>query len=181
MGRFVVLLRGVNVGRGNRVPMADFRLALESLGHTDVKTLLNSGNAVFTSSKRTSTGLAAPIRAALKSRLGVDVPVIVKSMREIRAIEGENSLAARATDDSRLLVAFTPDAQSLRGLGPLAAVVRAPERLLIGKHAAYLWCAHGILESAAGKALLGKVGGSSTTRNWATVIKISALLNQSAA
>jgi uncharacterized protein (DUF1697 family) len=49
MPRFVVLLRGVNVGKGNRVAMVEFKESLEGLGYTDVKTLLNSGNAVFAS------------------------------------------------------------------------------------------------------------------------------------
>ena len=47
MPRYVALFRGINVGKANRIAMADFRELLTSLGYTDVKTLLNSGNAVF--------------------------------------------------------------------------------------------------------------------------------------
>ncbi|MEX8500212.1 MAG: hypothetical protein AB3X40_07370, partial [Leptothrix ochracea] len=53
-----------------------------------------------------------------------------------------------------------------------------PEQFLIGKNAAYLHCATGILESKAGEALLGKAGKSVTTRNWATVLKLQALISE---
>lgn len=68
MPQFVALLRGVNVGKGNRVPMAEFRLMLEQIGYTEVKTLLNSGNAVFTSSGRSGKKHAQVIAASLHSR-----------------------------------------------------------------------------------------------------------------
>ena len=181
MPRFVALLRGVNVGRANRVPMAELRGLLEAQGYGDVRTLQNSGNAVFTGKAGASRAHADRIRNGLSARLGVDIPVIVKSAQEMAAIEAENELAAAATDASRLLVAFAQDARALAGLAPIASLVVAPEQLHIGAHAAYLWCANGILQSKAGEALLGKPGNAATTRNWATVSKIGALLREGAA
>lgn len=67
MPRFVALLRGVNVGKGNRIAMADFRRLLEGAGCTDVLTLLNSGNAVFGNVGRSSSAHARTIAAALRS------------------------------------------------------------------------------------------------------------------
>ena len=176
MPRFAALLRGVNVGRGNRVPMGEFRALLGALGYHDVKTLLNSGNAVFTAKGGTARGIAERIRSELAARLGVDVSVIVKSAKEIGAIQAENVLATRATDASRLLVVLTLDSVALRGLAPIASLVESPERFHLGAHAAYLWCPNGILESKAGAALLGKQARAGTTRNWATVLKLGALL-----
>ena len=176
MPRFVVLLRGVNVGKGNRLPMADFKSLLESLGHDEVKTLLNSGNAVFRASARSSGPVAAAIHTALLSELGLDVLVVVKSDREFAAILEENPLARDCTDPSRLLVTMTADAASLAALDGIAASVRPPEKFVRGKSAAYLHCTRGILESAAATALLGKVGRGATTRNWATMLKLQALL-----
>jgi uncharacterized protein (DUF1697 family) len=172
---FVALLRGVNVGGARRVPMAEWRELLAALGHTGVVTVLNSGNAVFRAGGGTPARLAADIAAALASRLGVEVPVIVKSARDLDAIVAENPLAAKATDHSRLLVAFAPDAKALATLAGVGALVVAPEQFHLGRHAAYLHCAGGILESAAGAALLGKPGRAATTRNWATVLKLHAL------
>lgn len=90
---FVALLRGVNVGKAKRVPMADFRALLGELGYTDVATLLNSGNAVFRASTGTPAKHAAEIASAIAARLAVEVPVIVKSAKELSAIVSENGLA----------------------------------------------------------------------------------------
>ena len=169
------------MGSAKRVPMADLRALLSALGYTDVQTLLNSGNAVFESAGRSTTTHAGRIQAAIAETLGVAVPVIVKSANEFAAIESGNTLVTSGTDPSRLLVAFTGEADALKALAALSALVRPPERLHLGEHAAYLWCVDGILESKAGAALLGKLGRAATTRNWSTVLKISALLRQNAA
>ncbi|MDZ4806561.1 MAG: DUF1697 domain-containing protein [Candidatus Eisenbacteria bacterium] len=176
MPRFVALLRGVNVGRAKRVPMADFRALLASSGYSDVQTLLNSGNAIFESADGSTSSHAKRIRAAIDESFNIDVPVIVKSAAEMAAIQTGNRLASIATDPSRLLVAFTGEAGALQSLAGLASLVKPPEKMLLGEHAMYLWCPNGILESRAAEALLGKLGQSATTRNWATVTKISARL-----
>lgn len=175
MPRFIALLRGVNVGKAKRVPMADLRALLGDLGYTRVATLLNSGNAVFEAKKGTPAKHAADIASAIASTLKVEVPVIVKSAKEYSAIVAENTLAKAASDHSRLLVAFVQDPKALAGLAAIQDLVVPPEKFKVGKEAAYLHCASGILESKAGKALLGKHGKAATTRNWATVLKLHAL------
>jgi uncharacterized protein (DUF1697 family) len=175
MPKFIALLRGVNVGKGKRVPMAELRALLTRLGYTNVATLLNSGNAVFDSGKGAPAKHAAEIAAAIASQLEVDVPVIVKSADELASIVSENRIKLDAAQHSRFLVAFVQDTKALAGLTAIKPLVAPPERFVIGKHAAYLHCAAGILESEAGKALLGKAGRSATTRNWATVLKLKAL------
>lgn len=176
MSRFVVLLRGVNVGKANRVPMADFRVMLETLGHGDVKTLLNSGNAVFSSPSRSAVKLAADIADGLRAHFGVTTPVTVKSASEFRAVVGSNPIVPTEAEHSRFLVAFAMDPARLTALEALRTLLNPDERLAITAHAAYLHCAGGLLESRAGEALLGKVGKGITTRNWGTTLKLSALL-----
>jgi uncharacterized protein (DUF1697 family) len=178
MPRFVALLRGVNVGKGKRVPMAEWRRLLEALGYREVETLLNSGNAVFTSSGRSPRTHSDDIRLALQKSLGLEVPVIVKSATDLAAIQEENTLALEALDPTRLLVAFTAEPADLQNLAALGALAVPPERFLLGRHAAYLWCPAGILESRVAESLLGKAGRAATTRNWATVTKIRALLDR---
>lgn len=178
MPTFIALLRGVNVGKAKRVPMAELRALLSELGYEGVATLLNSGNAVFRSPKGPSSKHASAIAAAIADKLKLDVPVIVKAADELTAIVSENSLAREDVDPSRLLVAFVQDAKSLSTLAPLADLVVPPEELLIGKHAAYVHLSNGILQSKAGEALLGKVGKAATTRNWATVLKLQALASE---
>lgn len=181
MPRFVALLRGVNVGAGRRVPMSDLRTLLLSLGFESVRTLLNSGNAVFAAAEGTPADHAGRIRSALASRLGLDVPVIAKSAPQWHAIEAENPFARLASDPARLLVAIAPDASALDELASVAPLVTAPDRFHLGHHAAYLWCPDGILASTAANALLTKREQRVTTRNAATVTRIAALLADPAA
>lgn len=176
MPRFVGLLRGVNVGKGNRVPMAELRALVEALGGREVATLLNSGNVVFSHSGRSSAKHATAISAALNERLHVSVPVVVKSAAEFAAILGENPMPPPAEDHSRFLVAFAQEAAALQALLPLVALAQAPERLVVGGNAAYLHCPQGLLQSRVGEAMLGKAGRGVTTRNWATVLKLAGLL-----
>ena len=87
----------------------------------------------------------------------------------------ENPFAVDAAQHSRFLVAFAQEPKSLADLAVIEPLVQPPERFAIGRHAAYLHCANGILESRAGTALLGKAGRSATTRNLATTLKLHAL------
>jgi uncharacterized protein (DUF1697 family) len=174
MPAFIALLRGVNVGKAKRVPMADFRRLLERLGYGGVVTLLNSGNAVFRVARGTPSKLAADITTALRHQLKVEVPVIVKSAREFGAIVEACPIDAPEAEHSRLLVTFVQRPKMLESLQGVAALVKSPEWFFIGEQAAYLHCARGILQSKAAGALLGKAGRAATTRNWATVMKLNA-------
>jgi uncharacterized protein (DUF1697 family) len=176
MTRYVALFRGINVGKAKRIAMADLRALLEKQGHDDVRTLLNSGNAVFTAGADTADKLAQRIRADVAKQLGVDALVIVKSAADIAAIIKGNALARVATDGSRLLVAMANDAKAIAALKKVAAREWGDEQVHVGKHAAYLWCANGILESKAAVALLKDLEDLGTTRNWATLNKIHALM-----
>jgi uncharacterized protein (DUF1697 family) len=173
---FVALLRGVNVGKAKRVPMAELRALLAGLGYERAATLLNSGNAVFHGARGTAAGHATKIAAALQAHFGFEVPVVVKGADELDAIIAANTLVDATTDPARLLVVFAQGREQLASVAAVAPLVSAPERLLVGADAAYLYCANGILESKAGAALLGKLGKQSTTRNWSTTVKLQALL-----
>lgn len=176
MPRYVALFRGINVGKAKRIAMADLRVLLGKLGYADVATLLNSGNAVFTATAEPAATHAARIRAAVHEKLGVDAFVIVKSAKDIGAIIEGNALAKLITDDSKLLIAMTGDVRGLTKVKALAQTAWGAEKLHVGKHAAYVWCANGILESKALGALFKGLELTGTTRNWATLHKIHALL-----
>jgi uncharacterized protein (DUF1697 family) len=174
--RYVALFRGINVGKAKRIAMADLRALLAKLGYTDVQTLLNSGNAVFTGDAAPAAKHADRIRQAVLKKTGVDALVIIKSAKDMSGIISGNELGPEADDHSRLLVALCNDAKALAAVKKLASQPWGNEKLHVGKHAAYLWCANGILESKAAVALLKGLEGSGTTRNWATLNKIHALM-----
>lgn len=175
MRTFIALLRGINVGKAQRVPMAELRALLSGLGYVGVATLLNSGNVVFQAPGGTPVEHADAITRALAGQMQVDVPVILVTAQELAAIVAACPLGAEAADPSRLLVAFAQNTQALATLEALRPLLAPNERFEIGPQAAYLHCAGGILESRAGKALLGRAGREVTTRNWATVGKLQAL------
>ncbi len=173
MPRFVTLLRGVNVGKGKRVPMAEFKAMLEGLGYTQVSTLLNSGNAVFTSTGRSQRKHETSIAAAIQTTMAVTTHVIVKSADEWSAIVAASPIDPPETDHSKYLVAFAADDEALLELEPLQELAKFPERFVVTNVAAFLHCPAGVLQSRVGEALLGRVGKRVTTRNWATVMKLS--------
>ncbi len=176
MPRFVALLRGVNVGNAKRVAMADLRALLESLGYSNVTTLLNSGNAVFDGPAETRSRHAQRIQGAVRNELGVDCLVIVKTAKDMSAVVAGNALKNREVDPSRLLVALTTDSDALLTIAALAELEWGAEEIHVGKHAAYVWCANGILESKVAVALLKGLATSGTTRNWSTIERILRVL-----
>ena len=172
---YVALLRGINVGNAKRVAMADLRALVEKLGYGDVRTLLNSGNIVFTGPGASAEDAAARIEAALSRRLGVLARVTVLTAAELAAAVSENPLGDVATDPSRLLVAVLANPADRSRLKPLAKQDWAPEALAIGTRVAYLWCPGGVIASRVAKAVGRVLGDAATTRNWATVTKLLAL------
>jgi len=176
MKRHIALLRGINVGKAKRVAMADLRALMEGLGHANVRTLLNSGNAVFDAKSGTPKALANALRAAILDQCGVDCEVIVKSATDLAAAIAEHPLKSHANDDARLLVMFAQDASTLAELKSLEAADWAPEAFAVGRHAAWLWCANGIIESRLSKAVGKVLKERGTARNWATVEKLLALV-----
>jgi uncharacterized protein (DUF1697 family) len=175
-GRHVALLRGINVGKAKRVSMADLRALVEALGYRDCVTLLNSGNVVFSGGRGRTEGIARRIEEALVRQTGVAARVMVRSAAELSAIVEENTLGAVAGDPSRLLVAFLGARADKGRLRALTKQDWSPERLAVGRYAAYLWCPNGILAGRLPEALGQAVGAEVTSRNWATVLKLRALL-----
>jgi uncharacterized protein (DUF1697 family) len=170
--RWVALLRGINVGRANRVAMADLRALIAGLGFTDVRTLLNSGNAVFTAADDAADDPAACIQEALAAELGVAARVIAVTAADLATVVRENTLARVAGEPSRLLVAFLAQPADRARLIGLLARDWAPEALAVGSRSAYLWCADGVSDSRLWQAVSVEVGHAVTSRNWATVLRL---------
>jgi uncharacterized protein (DUF1697 family) len=172
MAQYVALLRGVNVGRGNRIAMADLRAAATALGYTEPRTLLNSGNLIFSALPAAAANAAADLAASL-NRHGVTARVFVLPVERLRRIVAANPFAGTATDPARLLVAvFACDVP-----GPVAALTGqdwSPDSFAIAEGAAFLWCAGGILESRLGKVFARVAGDATTSRNYATMLKLAA-------
>jgi uncharacterized protein (DUF1697 family) len=177
--RRIALLRGVNVGTAKRIAMADLRGLFEKLGYEDVRTLLNSGNVVFTVKKKETGDTAARIERAIATRLGVTTRVTVLDARELAAALEDNPLRATATDPARLLIMVLADTRTAGLLAPLAKQRWAPEALSVKGRIVYLWCADGIVESRVWSSAGKIVKESGTARNLTTMTKLLALVQKS--
>ena len=171
----IALFRGINVGKAKRIAMAELKAMFEALGFTHVRTLLNSGNVVFETARGTPAENARRIAAALVERTSIEANVRVLEAATLAAVIAGNPFVDRCDDPSRLLVGFRIDADRT----PLETLQRdfADEAFAIGDDACYLWCPDGILASRIGEALGGsKFRDRITARNWATVMKLQAMI-----
>ena len=173
--KHVALIRGINVGRAKRVAMADLKALVEKLGYGDVRTLLNSGNVVFSVPSSDRRNPAPRIEEGMTNRLGVPARVTVLTAEELAAVVAENPHGKVATDPSRLLVTVLTDPADRKALLPLVRNEWSPEALGVGTRAAYVWCPKSMLESPLFAAVTKVVGDGATTRNWATLTKLHAL------
>lgn len=173
--RQIALLRGINVGRAKRIAMADLRKLLTDMGFADVRTLLNSGNVVFNCNAKDARQSANRIEEALVMKLGVAARVTVLDAEQLDGVVEDNSLCELSDDHSRLLVAVLNNPADRAKLEPLAHQDWKPEAFALGRWAAYIWCADGILASRAAAAMGKAVGDAVTTRNWTTINKLHAL------
>jgi uncharacterized protein (DUF1697 family) len=167
----VVLLRGVNIGASNRIAMPAFRSLLEGLGCSEVRTYLQSGNAVVGWSG-SGDELQAAVEQALRDELDLAVAVLVRSAAELAAVVAGNPFAV---DDPKLLhVVF------LSGPPPeVAADELLPDRVAPGPDCFYVAYATGSQDSKASKLLTGKRFPLVTSaRNWRTVLALQELAAQ---
>lgn len=138
MARQLVLLRGINLGAARRVGMADLRELLESAGYEDVRTHLQSGNVVL-SSTTSPRELEAALERRLRERFGFEVPVLVRTRAELAKVVERDPLGAVATNGSRYLVSFLSKKLPARVARELEAADVAPERLAVAGREIYAW------------------------------------------
>ena len=151
--------------------MAELRAAFESLGFTDVRTLLQSGNVVFDSA---SQPVAERVETAVATATGVSPRVLVLSDAAFRAIVDANPLREVSVDHSKAVVTFL-EAMPASVDRPVAADL-APEILEIGAHALYQWLPDGTLATKL-KPAFYKPLGLYTARNLRTVDKLIEMLD----
>lgn len=175
--KYIALLRGINVGRAKRIAMSDLRTIIEGLGYGEVRTLLNSGNVVFTATGTRTDHVAARIEREIEAKLGVSARVTILTGAELKTAIAGNTLLESATDHSRLLLAVLRDGTDLAKLKPLMKQAWGKERLALGSRVAYIWCPVGIIDSQLSAAVGKALGDGVTSRTWATVLKLHALVD----
>ena len=180
MQQLVVLLRGINLGAARRVAMADLRAMLADLGYEDVRTVLQSGNAVLRTGKKPDS-VARAVEKRIAKDFGLEVDVMVRTGDEIADVVSADPLAGVATDGAKSVVIFLSGEPDPAAVKSLAAEDFAPEEFRVRGRELYAWCPDGLQKSPVVKALTERLtppSGSATARNWNTVLKLHALLDE---
>ncbi len=167
--RHIVLLRGINLGPHNRIPMPALRDALAAAGFADVRTYVQSGNVVLASRKAPAT-VADACAGVIEERFGLDIAVVTRSRDELAEVVRRNPLADVADDPKRYQVSFLSAEPAADVVERLAGLAAGQERVVAIGREIYAWHPAGVARSKLWNGLAGKgLGVPSTARNWTTV------------
>ncbi|MET8576895.1 DUF1697 domain-containing protein [Streptomyces sp. NPDC005012] len=178
MTTYAALLRGVNVGGGRKMPMAELRAALEELGHRDVRTYLQSGQAVFTAGRGDQEALAAELAEELGRRFAFACEVLVRDHAYLAGVVDACPFPAAELEGRQLHVTFLDRDVDDARFAALDREAYLPEEFRVGDRALYLYLPDGMGRSRLAVQLAGPrltKGLVATTRNWNTVLKLVAL------
>jgi uncharacterized protein (DUF1697 family) len=175
MPTYLALLRGINVGGKNKLPMATLVGLLEELGCRDVNTYIQSGNVVFRSKAGSTSRLEMSIAQAIDERCGFQPQVLVLTLDQLhRAIESNPFPQAEAEPKS-LHLFFLAAKPKQPDFAALDRLKRESERYKLDGTVFYLHAPDGIGKSKLAAAAERLLGVPTTARNWRTVGKIKAL------
>ena len=127
----VAFLRGINVGTAKRVPMSELRRVVEGLGYDDVRTVINSGNVVFSMSGTDVRAAASRLEAAVERRFGVTSATTVVPLDDLAALVRREPFDGAASNPSRLLLLICRDAAAAARVKALAKRPWGDERLSV--------------------------------------------------
>jgi len=170
---YAVLLRGVNVGGNRKVAMPDLRRVLESLGHTEVSTYLQSGNAIVTTDETDPLRVERRVEKVLRTDLGVDTRVLVRTHDELDAVIQANPFPDAVAEPKFLHVVFLaaePTAQAREKIDPGAY---APDEVRFGDRSIYVRYAYGQGRSKLTPSVWERLKVAATARNWNTVLELA--------
>jgi len=178
MTRQAVLLRGINIGSRNRIPMPELRDVLEGAGFEAVTTYVQSGNVVL-DSRLSGDELAREVAGLVGQRFRLDIAVVVRTRAELAKVVGLNPLGEVATDPKRYQVSFLDGKLSRDVLTKLESVAAPQERFVVSGREVYAWHPAGVARSKLWAMLAGRgLGVTATARNWTTVTKLLELADR---
>lgn len=163
---YAVLLRAINVGGHNKIPMAELRTLLDELGFGDVATYIQSGNIVCSSRKKPAS-VASTIKSGIAERFGHDIEVIVRSGYELAQIVADFPYPEANPKSSGIM--FLSEACN----GTIDATAFAPDVCRVGGAQVFVNCPNGFGSTKLTGAWIEKQAATSgTMRNFATVLKL---------
>jgi uncharacterized protein (DUF1697 family) len=171
----LALLRGINVGGKNKLPMRDLAGMFEDAACGNVRTFIQSGNVIFSADAKVSVSLAAAIASKIESRFGYKVPVILRTARQLREVVSNNPFPGA---EDILHVMFLADRPSRKQIAALDPNRSAPDTFIVRGGEVYLHLPNGVADTKLTNAWFdSKLGTVSTGRNWRTVTKLLEMMN----
>ncbi len=170
------LLRGVNVGGKNNLPMRDLAALFEAAGCQNVRTFIQSGNVIFAASPKVSERLAAVIAEGISERFGYRTPVILRTAEQLRDAVSNNPFPSREENLHVMFLKNRPTPEQVAALDPNRS---APDAFIVRGGEIYLHLPNGAGLSKLTNAWFdSKLTTISTARNWRTVTKLLALMEE---
>ncbi|MXY92657.1 MAG: DUF1697 domain-containing protein [Caldilineaceae bacterium SB0670_bin_27] len=169
----IALLRGINVGGKNKLPMKELAALFADAGCDEVRTYIQSGNVLFRTGSADVEEISAIISASIRNRYGYQVPVVTRTGQELQEIVKANPFLAAGAEADKLHVMFLaelPDSDSVEALDP----ARSPgDEFAVQGREIYLHCPNGVARSKLTNSYFdSKLSTTSTSRNWRTVRKL---------
>lgn len=169
----VALLRGINVGGKNRLPMSSLVSIFADAGCQDVRTYIQSGNVVYRAEEDLARRLPATVAKTIADRLGLTVPVITRSIDTLRTIESSNPYISSGKDLTKLHVAFLAERPDRAKVAELDPDRSTPDEFIVEGSEIFLFCPNGMARTRLTNAYFdSKLKTTSTVRNWKTVLTL---------
>jgi uncharacterized protein (DUF1697 family) len=176
MTTLIALLRGINIGGNNPLPMKDLAALLTGMGLRDVQTYIQSGNVVFRCTLKNKATLATKISAAIKAQHGFAPHVLLLDAAELhKAMEGNPYPEAEAAPKTLHLL-FLDEAPLLPDLKSLEAIKTNSERFKLAGKVFYLHTPEGVGNSKLATRAEKLLGVVASGRNWNTVCKLAEMV-----
>ena len=170
--RYVALLRGVNVGGKNKLPMADLRDIFAGVGCAAVQTYIQSGNVVFEAAQDLAGRAPGIVTQAIRRRFGYETVVVVRSGEELRQVAASNPFDTSG-DPRFLQVAFLEDTPGAVAVSRLDPQRSPPDAFAVRGRNVYLHYPNGVARSKlTNEYLASRLQTASTMRNWRTVLTL---------
>lgn len=178
MPTLIALFRGINVGGKNSLPMKELIEILEELGCRNVRTYIQSGNAVFETKEKNTAKLSAKISAAIAKHRGFAPFVLLLGAEKFERAISENPFPEGEAEHKTLHVGFLAGAPTEPNLGAMANIQTANERFLLDECLFYLHAPKGIGQSKLAERAERLLGVAMTMRNWRTVCQIREMVKE---
>ena len=178
MKTYIALLRGINIGGKCILPMKDLVTLLEDIGAQNVKTYIQSGNAVFQSEETNASLLSNEISAAIKKRHGLEPRVLLLGSEEVEKVIESNPFREAESEPKTLHVYFLASVPTNPDLDALESIRSDDERFALKDGALYLHAPDGIGRSKLAANAEKLLGVPVTARNWRTVCETLTMAEQ---